>query len=277
MKTDTTGVGIREIDVGDPPTRFARGWHCLGPVEDFLDGEPHAINAFGTKLVVFADPQSDGTPNVLDAYCRHMGGDLSQGTIKDGAVACPVHDWRWSGDGRCQQVPYAKRTSRFARTRSWTTDVRGGLLFVWHDPEGNPPPPQLQIPDIPEAYGDTWTEWRVLVLRQGWEVPPLCTDAVDATPRRRFAAAGPPALRHPDREGADLRYRAESWQCPASAYNDAVRRAGHSTTPTRLGRSRLRGRGRAASARPAAETRTATANRLSPRRRPAPRRPRRTG
>jgi 3-ketosteroid 9alpha-monooxygenase subunit A len=38
--------------------------------------------------------------------------------------------------------------------------VRGGLLFVWHDPEGNPPPPKLQIPEIPEAYSDAWTEWR---------------------------------------------------------------------------------------------------------------------
>jgi 3-ketosteroid 9alpha-monooxygenase subunit A len=159
VRTDTAGAGIREIDVGDLPTRFARGWHCLGPVKDFLDDEPHAINAFGTKLVVFADPESE-TLNVLDAYCRHMGGDLSQGTIKDATVVCPFHDWRWDGDGKCRQVPYAKRTPRFARTRSWTTDVRGGLLFVWHDPEGNPPPPKLQIPEIPEAYSDAWTEWR---------------------------------------------------------------------------------------------------------------------
>ena len=159
MRTDTAGAGIREIDVGNLPTRFARGWHCLGPVEGFLDGEPHAITAFGTKLVVFADPASE-TLHVLDAYCRHMGGDLSQGTIKDATVACPFHDWRWGGDGKCQLVPYAKRTPRLARTRSWTTDIRGGLLFVWHDPEGNPPPPRVQIPEIPEAYSDSWTEWR---------------------------------------------------------------------------------------------------------------------
>ncbi|BAX90967.1 Rieske 2Fe-2S domain-containing protein [Mycobacterium shigaense] len=157
MGADTAGV--REIDAGSLPSRFARGWHCLGPVKDFLDGEPHPINAFGTKLVVFADAERD-TVHVLDAYCRHMGGDLSQGTIKDGTVACPFHDWRWGGDGKCRHVPYAKRTPRFARTRSWTTDTRGGLLFVWHDPEDNPPPPELQIPEIPEAHSDSWTEWR---------------------------------------------------------------------------------------------------------------------
>ena len=48
-------TGIREIDTGTAMTRFARGWHCVGLAEDFRDGQPHGINAFGTKLVVFAD------------------------------------------------------------------------------------------------------------------------------------------------------------------------------------------------------------------------------
>ncbi|BCI85149.1 hypothetical protein NIIDMKKI_03550 [Mycobacterium kansasii] len=57
-------------------------------------------------------------------------------------------------------MPYAKRTPKTARTRSWETDVRGGLLFVWHDHEGNPPDPAVRIPDIPEAASDEWTDWR---------------------------------------------------------------------------------------------------------------------
>ena len=129
MATET--AGIREIDAGTLPDRYARGWHCLGPVKDFLDGEPHGVEAFGTHLVVFAD--SHGDVHVLDGYCRHMGGNLSQGTVKGDEIACPFHDWRWGGDGKCKLVPYAKRTPRLARTRSWTTDVRSGLLFVWHD------------------------------------------------------------------------------------------------------------------------------------------------
>ena len=90
---------VRTIEAGTPPARFARGWHCLGLAAGFREGGPHAVAAFGTKLVVFAD--SAGALHVLDAYCRHMGGDLSQGTVKGDAVACPFHDWRWGGDGRC--------------------------------------------------------------------------------------------------------------------------------------------------------------------------------
>ena len=55
---------IREIDTGRSMTRFARGWHCLGLAENFRDGQPHGVEAFGTKLVLWTDTQ--GQIKVLD-------------------------------------------------------------------------------------------------------------------------------------------------------------------------------------------------------------------
>ncbi|HEX4251036.1 MAG TPA: Rieske 2Fe-2S domain-containing protein [Pseudonocardia sp.] len=149
--------GVRTIDVGVPPTRFARGWHCLGMAEPFRDGKPHAVQAFGTKLVVFAD--SAGELKVLDGYCRHMGGDLTQGAVKGDTVACPFHDWRWAGNGRCVGIPYAKRVPPRARTRTWQTCEQNRQLFVWHDPQGRPPGPELAIPRIEGAFSDEWSDW----------------------------------------------------------------------------------------------------------------------
>ncbi|MDA3628416.1 Rieske 2Fe-2S domain-containing protein [Saccharopolyspora sp. WRP15-2] len=148
---------VRTIDVGTPPTRFARGWHCFGLAEQYKDGQPHAVEAFGTKLVVFQG--EDGELNVLDAYCRHMGGDLSQGTVKGNAIACPFHDWRWSGNGRCAGIPYAKRVPLRARTRAWLAMERNKQLFVWNDPQGNPPPEHVTIPELPEVDSDEWSNW----------------------------------------------------------------------------------------------------------------------
>ncbi len=148
---------VRLIEADAAPTRFARGWHCLGLAKDFTDGQPHQINAFGQKLVVFAG--EDGKVSVLDAYCRHMGGDLSQGTVKGNEIACPFHDWRWGGDGRCKRVPYARRVPLRARTAAWPTLVQDGMLFVWNDPEGKPPPADVTIPRIPGATDDNWTDW----------------------------------------------------------------------------------------------------------------------
>ncbi|NKY51314.1 Rieske 2Fe-2S domain-containing protein [Nocardia vermiculata] len=148
---------VRSIEAADIETRFARGWHCLGLVRSFRDGQPHSIRAFGRKLVVFTG--ADGTMNVLDAYCRHMGGDLSQGTVKGNEIACPFHDWRWGGDGRCKQIPYARRVPPLARTATWPTLEQDGMLFVWNDPENNPPPAAVTIPVISTFDDGEWTDW----------------------------------------------------------------------------------------------------------------------
>ncbi|WP_280238190.1 Rieske 2Fe-2S domain-containing protein [Nocardia abscessus] len=153
----TTDPEIRVIDAGAPPARYARGWHCLGLAADFRDGKPHTVEIFGTELVVFAG--SGGELSVLDAYCRHMGGNLGDGRIKGDSIACPFHDWRWGGNGRCTGIPYGRRVPPRARTRSWPTLEQNKQLFVWNDPEGNPPPGQVTIPRIEGAFSDEWTDW----------------------------------------------------------------------------------------------------------------------
>jgi 3-ketosteroid 9alpha-monooxygenase subunit A len=155
--TTAPDSGVRAIEAAAAPTRFARGWHCLGLAEKFRDGKPHSIQAFGQKLVIFQG--DDGKLNVLDAYCRHMGGDLSQGTVKGNEIACPFHDWRWGGDGRCKQIPYARRVPLRARTAAWPTLDQDGMLFVWNDPEGNPPREEEALPRIEGALDDGWTDW----------------------------------------------------------------------------------------------------------------------
>ncbi|WP_282780854.1 MULTISPECIES: Rieske 2Fe-2S domain-containing protein [unclassified Nocardia] len=153
----TTDSDVRVIDAGAPPTRFARGWHCLGLADSFRDGKPHPITAFGTELVVFAS--ADGALNVLNAYCPHMGGNLADGTVKGDSLACPFHDWRWNGKGKCTGIPYARRVPPLARTRAWPTMEQNKQLFVWNDPEHRQPPAELAIPRIDGAFDDGWTDW----------------------------------------------------------------------------------------------------------------------
>ncbi|WP_024792869.1 Rieske 2Fe-2S domain-containing protein [Tomitella biformata] len=159
LGTDLTEADdeVRQIEKGSNPTRFARGWHCLGLAKTFRDGMPHSIEVFDGKIVIWQD--STGKLNALDSYCRHMGGDLSQGTVKGDEIACPFHDWRWGGDGKCKDIPYAKRVPMRARTQAWETLERNGLLFVWHDSQGNPPPPDVTIPEVPGYGTDRWSEW----------------------------------------------------------------------------------------------------------------------
>lgn len=157
MSKTASSTAPRVIETEAPPARFARGWHCLGLADTFRDGKPHAIQAFGTKLVVFAD--SAGKLSVLNGYCPHMGGDLTMGVVKGDAVACPFHDWRWGGDGKCQSIPYSRRVPPRARTKGWPTLERNGQLYVWNDPQGSLPPEDVTIPEIAAVGDPEWTTW----------------------------------------------------------------------------------------------------------------------
>ncbi len=164
----------RMLDHGTPPERFARGWHCLGLADSFRDGKPHRVEAFGGQLVVWEDTQ--GNLNVLDGYCRHMGGDLTQGTVKGDEIACPFHDWRWGGDGRCKQIPYARRVPLRARTQKYSAVIRNDQLLVWHDVENSEPDMDILPPVLPGLDDGLYTDWT-------WEIVPItdshCRELID--------------------------------------------------------------------------------------------------
>ena len=104
----------------------------------------------------FRDPVRPGAGRVH----HHAGGDLSRGSIKDDTLACPFHDWRWGGDGKCKAIPYAKRVPLRARTRTWPTMIENDQLFIWHDVENSKPPAELDIPKIDgDVDGPEWSNW----------------------------------------------------------------------------------------------------------------------
>lgn len=61
---------------------------------------------------------------VTDNACPHASGNLSGGTIKDGVVACPWHDWPFDLDtGICT-------LSDKARLTRYPTQVRNQTLYA---------------------------------------------------------------------------------------------------------------------------------------------------
>ncbi|WP_278259675.1 Rieske 2Fe-2S domain-containing protein [Nocardioides convexus] len=94
-----------------------------------------------------------------------MGGDLTQGEVKGDQIACPFHDWRWGGDGKCKQIPYARRVPLRARTQRYETVVRNGRLLVWHDPEGSAADHEI-LPPEPAGRHDGEVH-AVVVAHQG--------------------------------------------------------------------------------------------------------------
>ena len=173
MKTETRKQASHKIEADPPPQRFARGWHCLGLAGDYRDGGVHGVDIFGTRIVIFKT--SEGELSALTAWCPHMGADLSLGEVDGDSVVCKFHGWRWRGDGACTGIPYAKTIPPRARTENWQLLERNKMLFIWNDPEGNPPTPELDIPALPQVDSDEWSDWSVV----NWTININCRELID--------------------------------------------------------------------------------------------------
>jgi nitrite reductase/ring-hydroxylating ferredoxin subunit len=118
--------GVGEISL---PSPF--GWFAIGQSSDFAPGEAVPAHWFDQDLVVFRS--EDGTIAALDAYCPHMGAHLGYGgTVKNGALECPFHGWRWAGDGSCLAVPYGRRGVPKIRAGAVPVVEQDGVVLLWN-------------------------------------------------------------------------------------------------------------------------------------------------
>ncbi len=161
-----------KIEAAEIEARYARGWHMIGASSDYTN-KPVALNYFGTKIVVYRG--EDGELHALDAYCPHMGADLSLGCVEGNSIRCPFHSWRWGADGVCDDIPYAKRIPDKAVTRAWPTTEMNNLCFIWHDPEGGDPIPEQHPQRIEDAYSDDWSDWAIELI----QINTNCRELVD--------------------------------------------------------------------------------------------------
>lgn len=153
--------------------RYARGWHCIGRSKDY-SSEPVALQYFGKKLAAYRGDK-DQAIHVLDAYCPHMGADLTRGKVEDDSLRCPFHGWRWGADGECNHIPYADKIPDKAVIGSYPTTEVNGLAFVWHDPEGNEPIPEQYPKRMEDYYSGEWTDWNMITI----PIESNCRELVD--------------------------------------------------------------------------------------------------
>ncbi len=82
---------------------FPRSWYPLCRSTDLKRGQIIARHAFGHKLAVFRTQQNQ--LGAVDSRCCHIGADLSRGFIDDDFLVCPLHNWAYDVQGKCQRIP----------------------------------------------------------------------------------------------------------------------------------------------------------------------------
>jgi len=127
------------------------GWFQAGWSAEVEIGQIKNLRYFGQDLILWRD--ESGKARIMDAYCEHLGAHLGFGGRVSGEnIVCPFHGWEWSGEGKNVCIPYQDRPNKARRIRTWPTDEKNEIIYIWHDADGKEP--SFEVPDIFEAYED---------------------------------------------------------------------------------------------------------------------------
>lgn len=151
---------------------FPRGWFMVAVADD-VTREPQSVRFFGKEMALYRG--KSGRVILLDAYCPHMRANIARNTtsyvVRDGhqvegdSIRCPAHGWRFTPEGKCDDIPYSSRTiPKAACIRSHKVVERAGCIWMWHDMEGGKP--DYELPEFAEwdRTDEGWVRWDITPL-----------------------------------------------------------------------------------------------------------------
>src|SRR5437867_10950328 len=148
MPTVMTGPPIGR-DVGNMPVLGSDGydqtWYSIVLSREVGIGQFVAREFLDGRVIVYRG--ESGRVSVLSAYCRHLGADLSLGTVVGDELRCAFHHWQYGADGTCTRIPVADRIPsgvalyRFPCAEAWD------LVWAFNGPE-----PLFDVPHFRSRY-----------------------------------------------------------------------------------------------------------------------------
>lgn len=125
---------------GKIPPAFPNGWYALAESRELSKGGVLRVTALGQNFAVFRGLES-GKAYVTDAYCPHLGADVTAGgRVVGDCIECPFHQWRFEGEtGKCVEGPSSEKTRSLANLQQKPCCETSGVILVWFHAESSPP------------------------------------------------------------------------------------------------------------------------------------------
>ena len=120
---------IEEARLATYPAPYPEGWYVVARDKD-LATEPTQVRVAGNDVVLFRD--AEGQVRAIEAYCPHMGANLSDGLVRNGCIECPFHKWQIDGQGRVVRIPKGQSPEPVHRTSSWPVIDLHGWICIFH-------------------------------------------------------------------------------------------------------------------------------------------------
>ncbi|MCG8442141.1 MAG: ferric reductase-like transmembrane domain-containing protein [Caulobacterales bacterium] len=104
-------------------------WVRVAPAADIPENKAVIVALKGgERVAVF---RYDGKVSALSNVCRHQGGPLGEGCVKDGLVTCPWHSFQYRPEDGASPPPFNEKVP------TYKVRVTDGVVFI--DPKALPP------------------------------------------------------------------------------------------------------------------------------------------
>ncbi len=117
-------------------------WYAIVDSREVRRGRVLGVRRLGADLAMWRDLQ--GRVHATADRCPHRGASLSLGRVRDGALECPFHGFRFDGAGRCVSAPCnGSEPPRHLDVQAQVVREAHDFVWLWWGA------PREQYPEIP--------------------------------------------------------------------------------------------------------------------------------
>jgi phenylpropionate dioxygenase-like ring-hydroxylating dioxygenase large terminal subunit len=129
-------------------------WYFAFPSRELKAGSVRRLDILMQRLAVFRT--QSGTVKAVDAFCPHMGTDLSLGKVRGENLQCFFHRWEFNGEGRCRRIPSLPKSEvdQDFGLKAYPVCEKYGMIWIYAGAQ--PTVPVLEVPDLEGKEVEFW-------------------------------------------------------------------------------------------------------------------------
>lgn len=127
-------------------------WYPALPSAQLRPGSATSVLFTWQRVAIWRDEA--GAAHAVDAFCPHMGADLGNGQVRDGALECYFHRWRFDAAGELVGCHGRASAPAGVALRRWPVQERFGFIWVYAGAA-----PTHDVPAPPGLAGDAVATW----------------------------------------------------------------------------------------------------------------------
>ena len=112
------------------PAGFHQSWYAIARSDEVAAGEVIGRDFLDGRAIAYR--AENGEAVVMNAYCRHLGADLSMGKVVGNDIRCAFHHWQYGPDGGCTKIPASEKIPKAARMFKYPTAEKWGLIWAFN-------------------------------------------------------------------------------------------------------------------------------------------------